>query len=148
MPRGARALPWRCLKLLELADAIVHTGDFTAAEILEDLRVFAPVTAVHGNMDDPALRAALPERATAEVEGLRVGVVHDGGPAPGRHERLREAFHDCDLIAYGHSHMPEVARAGSVWIVNPGSPTERRRAPEHTMIVVEGGEPRLVALGA
>jgi putative phosphoesterase len=99
-------------------------------------------------MDDPTLRAALPERTTTEVEGLTIGVVHDGGPATGRHERLREAFRDCDLIAYGHSHMPEVSRAGSVWIVNPGSPTERRRAPEHTMIVVEGGEPRLVALGA
>jgi putative phosphoesterase len=116
--------------------------------VLEDLRRFGPVTAVQGNMDDGILRASLPVRTTAEVEGLRVGVVHDGGPVAGRRERLRELFPDCDLIAYGHSHLPEVWRDRRGWIVNPGSPTERRRAPEHTMVVVEGGAPRLVVLRA
>ena len=114
--------------------------------MLEDLRGFGPVTAVHGNMDDAELRAGLPLRTTADLEGIRVGLVHDGGPAAGRHERLRELFPDCDLIAYGHSHMPEVWGDGQGWIVNPGSPTERRRAHEHTLIVVEGGEPRLIPL--
>ena len=134
------------MRLLQAAHAIVHTGDFTSVSVLEDLREFAPVTAVQGNMDDGTLRVSLPVRATAELEGLRVGVVHDGGPAVGRHERLRDLFPDCDLIAYGHSHLPEVARDGTGWILNPGSPTERRRAPSHTMIVVEAGEPRLVVL--
>ena len=114
--------------------------------MLDDLRRFAPVTAVQGNMDDATLRASLPVRTTAELAGLRVGLVHDGGPVVGRHERLRELFPDCDLIAYGHSHLPEVWRDARGWIVNPGSPTERRRAPTHTMIALEGGEPRLVGL--
>ena len=134
--------------MLEAADALVHTGDFTAAGVLEDLRRYAPVTAVQGNMDDATLRASLPVRTTVELEGLRIGVVHDGGPAARRHERLLDAFPDCDLVAYGHSHMPEIALQGQAWIVNPGSPTERRRAPEHTMVVVEGGEPRLLTLRA
>ena len=99
-------------------------------------------------MDEPALMAALPERLVAEAEGLRIGLVHDAGPRRGRHERLRAAFPDCDLIVYGHSHEPEVALAGGTWIVNPGSPTERRRASAHTMAVVEAGVPRLVELGS
>ena len=115
--------------------------------MLRDLGRFGPVTAVQGNMDDSTLRALLPLQATAEVEGLLLGLVHDGGPAAGRHVRLRELFPDCDLIAYGHSHQPEVFRDPRGWIVNPGSPTERRRAPRHTMIAVEGGEPQLVDLG-
>jgi putative phosphoesterase len=122
-------------------------GDFTAAEVLAELRAFGPLAAVCGNMDEPALMAALPERLVAEAEGLRIGLVHDAGPRRGRHERLRAAFPDCDLIVYGHSHEPEVALTGATWIVNPGSPTERRRARAHTMAVVEAGVPRLVELG-
>ena len=114
--------------------------------MLADLERFAPVTAVQGNMDDGELRATLPVRTTAELEGLRIGLVHDGGPTVGRHERLQELFPGCDVVAYGHSHMPEVSRAGDVWIVNPGSPTERRRAPEHTMVVILDGEPELIAV--
>jgi uncharacterized protein len=113
---------------------------------LEELQAFAPVAAVHGNMDVPEVRAALPERLLVEAEGLRIGLVHDAGLAPGRRERLLAAFPGCDAIAYGHTHVPEVSRAGSVWILNPGSPTERRRASEHTMIVLEDGEPQLVSL--
>jgi uncharacterized protein len=141
-------LPADCLRLLESAEAIVHTGDFTAASVLEELERFAPVTAVQGNMDDAALRASLPARAEADVAGIRIGLVHDGGPAAGRRERLRELFPDCDVIAYGHSHIPELVQDGRGWIVNPGSPTERRRAPEHTMVVIRDGEPQLVVLGA
>lgn len=114
--------------------------------MLADLERFAPVTAVQGNMDDGDLRRRLPMRTSAELEGIRIGLVHDGGPAHGRHERLRELFPDCDVIAYGHSHMPEARRDAEGWIVNPGSPTERRRAPEHTMAVILDGEPALVAL--
>jgi uncharacterized protein len=97
-------------------------------------------------MDEPGLRAELPERAVVEVEGLRVGLVHDAGPAGGRHERLLAAFPECDAIAYGHTHMPEVSQADGVWVLNPGSPTERRRAPGRSLIVLEGGVPQLVAL--
>ena len=125
---------------------MLHVGDFTAAAVVEELRGYAPVEAVHGNMDDPVLKAELPERKVVEAAGVRIGLVHDAGPRPGRHERLRAWFPACDLVAYGHTHLPELARAGETWIVNPGSPTERRRAAAHTLVVVEGGEPRLVEL--
>jgi putative phosphoesterase len=97
-------------------------------------------------MDEPAVRAALPARTVVEAEGKRVGIMHDAGPAAGRHARLLEAFPDCDVIAYGHTHLPEVARVRERWVLNPGSPTERRRAAEHTMIVLEAGEPTLVTI--
>jgi uncharacterized protein len=136
------------VRILETAGAVVHTGDFTAASVLADLGRFGPVTAVQGNMDDGELRVSLPVRTTVELEGIRIGLIHDGGPAVGRHERLRELFPGCDVIAYGHSHMPEIWRDGSGWIVNPGSPTERRRAPEHTMIAIRDGEPQLLSVQA
>jgi putative phosphoesterase len=106
------------------------------------------VAAVHGNMDEPALRTALPGRLVVEAEGMSIGLVHDAGGTTTRHARLLEAFPECDVIAYGHTHLPEVSSVGEKWILNPGSPTERRRAPEHTMIVLESREPTLVVLSA
>jgi putative phosphoesterase len=146
LPRGSRRLPGGCTDLLRQADAVVHTGDFTSLACLEELEGFAPVYAVHGNMDDPALRERLPARLVVELEGVRIAIVHDGGVKSGREARLRSWFPDCGLIAFGHSHMPDISTYDCCWIVNPGSPTERRRAPAHTMIVVEKGRPRLVRL--
>jgi uncharacterized protein len=125
----------------------LHAGDFVTATVLDELRALArEVVGVHGNMDEPALRALLPERAVVDADGARIGVVHDAGPAAGRHERLRSWFPDCDVVVYGHTHMPEVAEADGVWILNPGSPTERRRAPTRTMAALEAGVPRLLTL--
>jgi uncharacterized protein len=132
--------------MLERADLILHVGDLTSASFLAELQTLAPVAAVHGNMDEPALRVALPKRLLVESEGMRIGLIHDAGPAAGRHERLRAGFGQCDVIAYGHTHLPEATRVHETWILNPGSPTERRRAPGHTMIVLECGRPELVAL--
>jgi uncharacterized protein len=146
MPRGGRRLPTDCVRLLERADLILHTGDVTAGTVLTELESFAPVAAVHGNMDEPELRAALPGRRVVEAEGLRIGLVHDARGAEGRHERLLAAFPGCDVIAYGHTHMAEIEKVGESWILNPGSPTERRRAAERTLIVLEGGEPTLVTI--
>jgi putative phosphoesterase len=80
----------------------------------------------------------------ADANGLRIGVIHDPGVETGRHERLRGWFPDCDVIVYGHTHAPELARLENTWVLNPGSPTERRRALAHTMIVIRDGEPSLV----
>jgi len=134
------------VRLLQRATLILHVGDLTSAEFLAELGTIGPVAAVHGNMDEPVLRAGLPARLVTEAEGLRIGLVHDAGSTQGRHARLLDAFPNCDLIAYGHTHLPEVTRAAGSWIVNPGSPTERRRAPGHTMIAIEAGEPELVEL--
>jgi len=118
-----------------------------SSEVLADLAALGPsVHAVRGNMDEPPLRSVLPERLVVEAEGLRIGLVHDSGLPPGRAERLVSWFPGCDVIAYGHSHLPEIVRAGQTWIVNPGSPTERRRAPAHTMVVIRDGVPELVVV--
>ncbi len=134
------------MRVLEAADSILHVGDFTAASVLDELHRFAPVAAVHGNMDEPELRASLPDRSVAEAAGFRIGLVHDPGPPTGRAERLRAWFPGCRLIVYGHTHWPELAEDEHGWILNPGSPTERRRAPGHTMAVGRDGVPSLVQL--
>ena len=126
---------------------MLHTGDVTTVAALAELEAIGPpVRAVRGNVDEPALRAALPERLELEWEGLRIGLVHDAGPAAGRYERLLGRFPGCGLVAYGHTHAPEVSLLDDVSIVNPGSPTERRRSLYRTMAVVEKGRPRLVTL--
>jgi putative phosphoesterase len=137
---------------LEEAELILHAGDFVTAAVLEELRQLAPVEAVVGNMDHAELRALLPERRVVEVAGARIGMVHVPGPAMGRGERLAAAFPGCDAVVYGHSHLPEVSRTDGVWILNPGSPTERRGAPAHSMLMlaIESAQirPDLVTLSA
>jgi hypothetical protein len=109
------------------------------------------VEAVHGNVDEPALRASLPEWLVVERAGARIGMTHDAGRRAGREERLLARFPGCAAVVYGHTHLPQVVLHRGVWILNPGSPTERRRAPERTMLElhVENGtvEPELVPLG-
>jgi putative phosphoesterase len=140
LPRGSRRLPEACLRELERADLILHAGDFTVRTVLDELCQLAPVEAVHGNMDDAELRALLPERRIVEVDGRRIGMIHDPGPAAGRAARLVALFPGCDLVVYGHTHLPELTEHAGVQILNPGSPTERRRAPSHTMatLVIDG----------
>jgi uncharacterized protein len=150
MPRGTRRLPAECLRRLESADLILHAGDVVGASVLAELEQLAPVEAVAGNMDEPTLLAALPERRVVHVAGARLGMVHIAGPAAGRADRLVRAFPGCDAVIYGHTHVPEVKRAGDRWVLNPGSPTERRGAPAHSMLILEidSGEirPELVTL--
>jgi putative phosphoesterase len=115
----------------------VHCGDFSALSVLEELRALGPpLQAVHGNADEPALRELLPQELVVEVGGARIGLVHVPGPAAGREERLVRRFPGCDAVLYGHTHLPQVERHGGVWILNPGSPTERRRGPFHSMLLL------------
>ncbi len=143
---GLGRLPPGCLDLIERADLVLHVGDLVTLPVLVELRAYADVTAVRGNVDDAEVAGELPERAVVEADRMRIGLVHDPGPAAGRHDRLRSWFPDCDAIAYGHTHQPEVARTEGTWILSPGSPTQRRRAPTHTMIALRAGEPTLVDL--
>jgi uncharacterized protein len=134
MPRGGRRLPAECARRLRAADLILHAGDLMAVSVLRDLQSLGEVVAVYGNVDDAEVRAALPASAMVEVEGVRIAVVHDAGPARGRLRRLRAHFPDADAVVFGHSHMPLHERGPDGFqIFNPGSPTERRRAPRHTM---------------
>jgi uncharacterized protein len=108
-----------------------------SAAFFEELGTWGPpVEAVYGNQDEPALQQSLPLERVVEVEGARVGMVHIPGLAAGRSARLRARFPGCDAIVYGHTHLPEVSRDDGVWILNPGSPTERRRAPTRAMLVL------------
>jgi len=135
IPRGARRLPEACVERLRAADLVLHAGDLTSAAFLEELRALGPpIEAVRGNMDEPALAALLPETRVVETSGPRIGMVHAPGPAVGRERRLLARFPDCAVVIYGHTHMPQVERVDGVWILNPGSPTERRRAPARTML--------------
>jgi putative phosphoesterase len=140
MPRGARRLPAACVARLRRADLIVHAGDLHTLVVLDELRSLGEVVAVHGNVDDAAVRAALPASATVQVDGHRIAVIHDAGPAPRRLKRLRARFPDADAVIFGHSHIPLLERAADGFqILNPGSPTERRRAPHHTMATARPG---------
>jgi putative phosphoesterase len=134
LPKGDRRLPTRCIDLIGSAEAVIHAGDFFAASALEELRSLCPVVhAVHGNVDEPALRNALPESLEIEVGPRSLAVIHDAGPAKGRLARLRRRFPAADAVIFGHSHMPLHEELDGFQIFNPGSPTERRRAPRPSL---------------
>jgi putative phosphoesterase len=136
LPRGARRLPEACVERIAAADLLLHAGDFSTVEVLRELEAIGPpVVGVHGNVDSADLRRLLPAERVLDAAGTRIAVVHDAGPRTGRLERMRRRFANrADVVVFGHSHMPlhEEAPHG-FQILNPGSPTERRRAPAHTM---------------
>ena len=137
MPKGPRRLPDACVERLRAADVILHAGDRSRIEVLRELEALGPpVHAVHGNVDDAAVRRVLPATRTVELAGgARIAMVHDAGPSGGRLARMRRAFPGADAVVFGHSHIPlhERDEADGFQIFNPGSPTERRRSPRHTM---------------
>jgi uncharacterized protein len=142
LPRGSRRIPRGCIEVMRSADLILHAGDLVAQEVLDDLMALGPeVEAIHGNMDSTELRRTLPAEKTVELDGASIALVHDAGPAAGRLERLRRRFPGVDAVVFGHSHMPLHEASEGFQIFNPGSPTERRRAPHRTMGVatVEAG---------
>lgn len=152
LPRGTRRPPDDCVARLKAADLIVHAGDLMRLSVLREFEGYAPVVAVYGNVDDAEVREVLPAAATLQADGTTIAVVHDAGPAKGRLSRLRRRFPDADAVIFGHSHMPLHERAEDGFqIFNPGSPTERRRAPHRTMGIasIEAGQVRfeLIALG-
>ncbi len=143
IPGRARHLPDAVRHAAEAADLVIHAGDWVAASVLDDLTGYAPVLGVHGNNDGPDLRERLPEVAHREIEGVRFAVVHETGDAKRRELRMDAAFPQTDVLVFGHSHIPwDSVTPGGMRLLNPGSPTDRRRQPVHTMMSV------LVADGA
>ena len=149
MPRGARAIPAACLERCRAADAILHAGDLVDVSVLELLRSLGPpLHAISGNVDGEAVRRLVPARLELDLGGARIGMVHIPGPTAGRCERLRVKFPRCDAVIFGHTHMPEHVELDGFQIFNPGSPTERRRAPARTMglATIEDGRVRFELL--
>jgi putative phosphoesterase len=134
MPKGKRQLPEECVEKIRAAEAVIHAGDFSEVSVLSELEALCPVVlGVYGNVDEPALWQRLSETLEVEVGGRTVAVVHDSGPKQGRLRRLRARFPEADAVIFGHSHLPLHEAEGGFQIFNPGSPTERRRAPRASM---------------
>jgi putative phosphoesterase len=134
MPKGRRQLPDRCLELLAEADAIVHAGDISTLAVLRELEAIGPpVHAVHGNVDEPEVQQLLPAELLLDFGGHAVAITHDAGPKAGRLRRLAARFPEAELVIFGHSHLPLHESSETLQIFNPGSPTERRRAPQRSM---------------
>ena len=136
-----RDLPAEVWDAADRAHLILHAGDVMTVSLLDDLAVRAPLRAVLGN-NDVGLEARLPAQDEVEVDGVRIALVHDSGPTKGRPARMHRRFPDADVVVFGHSHQPldEEGVAGQR-LFNPGSCTERRRAPHRTygLLTVEGG---------
>jgi len=141
MPRGARRLPAACVEWIARADLVLHAGDFTSATTLAEIELIGPqLLAVYGNVDGEELRRRLPAERTVDAGGARIALTHDAGPAEGRLARMRRRFPEADACVFGHSHIPLHEESDGFQIFNPGSPTERRRSPHHTMGLVRVGD--------
>lgn len=141
-PRFWKACPPAVASFASRADLILHAGDVCTPSVLDELSRFAPVHVVRGNNDGPEVAAwGAPETLTLDVDGLTLGMIHDAGPKQGRLARLHRRFPDCPLVIFGHSHIPLDEADDRVRILNPGSPTDKRRQPHRTLaeLVIEAG---------
>ena len=137
---GHKVLPPAAVEHLRSADVILHAGDVLEDWFLDDLAEVAPVHAVLGNND---VGLDLPERRELVLAGVRIGMVHDSGARSGREARLARWFPTCDLVVFGHSHIPLDARGHGQRLLNPGSPTDRRAQPHHTLALVDLDDGRI-----
>ena len=152
VPKRARDLPPPLWAAIEAADVVVHAGDWVDVALLDELeRRATRLVGVHGNNDHGALRQRLPEVARVDLEGVRFAVVHETGAAQGREARCAARFPDVDVLVFGHSHIPwDTTTATGLRLLNPGSPTDRRRQPHGTFVtaVADGGALRDVTFHA
>lgn len=153
VPKRARGLPAQVWTAVENADVVFHAGDWVEAALLDEFeRWSSRLLGVHGNNDGPELRRRLPRMATATLGGIRFAMVHETGPAKGREARCDALFPDADVLVFGHSHIPwDTVSPNGLRLLNPGSPTDRRRQPACTFMEakVDAGllaEVRLVAV--
>jgi uncharacterized protein len=146
VPRRARDLPAQVWSAVDTADVVVHAGDWVDVALLDALEQRARrLVACYGNNDGPALRERLPEVGRADVDGLAMAVVHETGPASGREARCDAGYPDVALLVFGHSHIPwDTTTPGGLRLLNPGSPTDRRRQPHCTYLTAGVDRGRLV----
>ncbi|EOD70205.1 metallophosphoesterase family protein [Amycolatopsis vancoresmycina] len=131
LPARARELPPQVWAEVAAADVVVHAGDWVDVALLDELEARSKrLIGVYGNNDGPALRARLPEIARAELDGVRLAVIHETGAKQGREQRCDAQFPDTDVLVFGHSHIPwDTVAPSGLRLLNPGSPTDRRRQP-------------------
>ena len=136
VPKRARALPEQVWDEVERADVVVHAGDWVDVALLDELEKRSQrLVGVHGNNDHGELCERLPEVARAEIEGVRIAVVHETGSAKDREQRCAVEYDDADVLVFGHSHIPwDTTTPGGLRLLNPGSPTDRRRQPRCTYL--------------
>jgi putative phosphoesterase len=146
IPRRAKVLPESLLPHLEQADLILHAGDLMDPALLERLAIYAPARAVRGNLDPE--EAKLPDVLEFAFGGVRIAMIHDSGRKKGRRSRMRRRFPQARVVVFGHSHIPWLEDEEGLLLLNPGSPTDRRRQPVHTfaLLRVEDGEVRAEVL--
>lgn len=139
VPRRARQLPEDVWRAVDHADVVIHAGDWVDLATLDALEQRAArLVGVYGNNDGAELRTRLPEVARLDIDGLRTGVVHETGAAAGRERRADETYDDLDVLVFGHSHIPwDSLTPRGIRLLNPGSPTDRRRQPVCTMMTAE-----------
>ena len=145
LPKRAKRLPDVLWEAVDAADVVVHAGDWVEPPLLDELeRRSRRLVAVYGNNDGAELRSRLPEVARADICGLRLGVVHETGPSTGREARCQAAYGDLDVLVFGHSHIPwDTTTPGGLRLLNPGSPTDRRRQPHCTYQTLTVREARI-----
>jgi putative phosphoesterase len=145
VPKRARDLPAALWAAIDAADVVVHAGDWVDVALLDAIGARARrLVGVYGNNDGPPLRARLPEVASVELDGLRLAVVHETGAATGRERRCEARFGGYDVLVFGHSHIPwDTVSPGGLRLLNPGSPTDRRRQPVGTYLTAEVAAGRL-----
>lgn len=146
VPKRARDLPAQVWDEVANADVVIHAGDWVTADLLDALEArSARLVACWGNNDGPALRERLPERADVTLEGLRFTVVHETGAAAGREARMARLYPETDVLVFGHSHIPwDTTATSGLRLLNPGSPTDRRRQPFCTYMIAlidDGADP-------
>jgi uncharacterized protein len=136
LPARARDLPAALWTAISEADVVVHAGDWVDEATLDAFETRAArLIGCYGNNDGAGLRARLPEIAYATLDGLRLAVVHETGPSTGRDDRCAARFPDVDLLVFGHSHIPwDTTTRSGLRLLNPGSPTDRRRQPFATFM--------------
>jgi putative phosphoesterase len=141
LPSRARDLPAPLWAAIDAAGVVIHAGDWTSEGLLDRLLARAArLIGVFGNNDHGALRERLPEVARVELDGIRIAVVHETGGKVGRERRADAAYPDSDVLVFGHSHIPwDTASPRGLRLLNPGSPTDRRRMPRATFMTATTG---------
>ncbi len=142
VPNRAKDLPAKAYEVIDGSDLLIHAGDMLSKEFLDRLEKRVTVSAVRGNND---VDLELPETLELMLDDVSVAVIHDSGSSKGRRERLKKQFPKARIVIYGHSHVPECSDTDGLLLLNPGSPTDKRRQPYFTMALIELKDKELIS---